>query len=675
MGSRVIANGSGRCIVLALAAISLSSCTARALEAPSRHPLDPLTAAEITATVSALKAQPDFPRDARFPILTLREPPKEEVLRYQPGAPMRRRAFAVVYDRARNGTYEAVVDLNDSRVVSWKEIRSVQPLFMSEEYESLPNVVRADPRWQAAIRRRGITDFDGVMIDVWAAGYAGEADSPRTRLARALSFYRGKGQNAFARPIEGVVAVVDMNRKQVLQVVDAGVVPVARSSADLSERAIGTVRRAPRPLQVVQRLGPTYEVRGQEVRWQNWRFRFRMEPREGLVLQTAGYEDGGRVRSILYRGSLSEMVVPYSDPSGTWVFRNAFDVGEYGLGRMANTLVPGQDAPDNATFFDASFADDLGQPQVRGRAVALYERDGGLLWRHYDDEVESMETRRARELVLCFTATLGNYDYCLNWVFHQDGTLEVEALLTGIMLAKGVVETKMGPEAQDMSREYGHLVAPNVLAVSHQHFFSFRLDMDVDAPAPNSVVELNTRAEPPGPMNRPIKAFRMFETPLASEREARRDLNLASGRMWKVQNPAARNALGYPAGYLLVPGENAVPFVAPESLVRRRAGFLDHHLWATRYDPTELYAAGDYINQSPGGEGLPKWIRRNASLRDADVVLWYTMGVSHIPRPEEWPVMTVHRAGFRLMPAGFFDRNPSLDVPVKPDESPRRAGS
>ena len=51
---------------------------------------------------------------------------------------------------------------------------------------------------------------------------------------------------------------------------------------------------------------------------------------------------------------------------------------------------------------------------------------------------------------------------------------------------------------------------------------------------------------------------------------------------------------------------------------------------------------------------------------DTDVVLWYTFGVTHVPRPEDWPVMPVEYAGFTLAALGFFDRNPALDVPPSP---------
>ena len=134
-------------------------------------------------------------------------------------------------------------------------------------------------------------------------------------------------------------------------------------------------------------------------------------------------------------------------------------------------------------------------------------------------------------------------------------------------------------------------------------------------------------------------------------------MDMPSGRKWIVTNTAQHT------GYALLPGENAVPFAAPESWVRKRALFLNAHLWVTQYDPTQINAAGYYPNQSKGGEGLPQWIRANRSIENQDIVVWYTMGITHVPRPEEWPVMPVHRAGFKLVPSGFFSRNPALDVP------------
>lgn len=106
--------------------------------------------------------------------------------------------------------------------------------------------------------------------------------------------------------------------------------------------------------------------------------------------------------------------------------------------------------------------------------------------------------------------------------------------------------------------------------------------------------------------------------------------------------------------------------LSPFSETRQLGGFADHHFWATQYDPDELYAAGDYPNQGNPGQGLYSYISDNQPLAGEDVVVWYTMGMTHIVRPEDWPIMPVHQTSFRLKPWGFFDQNPALDIPPNP---------
>jgi primary-amine oxidase len=341
--------------------------------------------------------------------------------------------------------------------------------------------------------------------------------------------------------------------------------------------------------------------------------------------------------------------VPYGDPSAGWFFRNSFDAGELGLGTNAVPLAPGVDCQQNCTLFDADFADGSGQPVRIRHAVALYERDGGIVWKH------EREARRARDLVLSFVAAVGNYDYGFEWIFHQDGSIDVRVLLTGIMAAKAVADGTHDP--------YSHMVGKNLAAPHHQHFFTFRLDMDVDGAEANRVVELNSAPIPMGKQNPYGGAFQMRETPLLTEREAQRNVDLAGSRKWIVTSNAHKNALGHPTGYALLPGENSVPYAAPESWVRKRAPFLSAHLWVTPYREGEVYAGGEYPNQSRGTDGLAHWTRDNRGIGNNDVVLWYTLGVTHNPRPEDWPVMPVHAAGFRLVPWGFFGKNPAMDLP------------
>ena len=630
----------------------------RAAQTITPHPLDPLTTAEIESASKMLSAAPQFPEGGLFATIVLKEPAKREVLAYTAGAPIARQAFAVVLDRRHNRTFEAVVDVQAPRLLSWTEIKGVQPAVLDAEYDVLVRIVKADPRWQAAMRKRGHTDFDKVQIDNWAVGQVAPQFQGR-RLLRALSYFKGESTNFYGRPIEGVVALVDMSAEKVVEFIDSGVVPLPPPGQELDQASTG-VRTAPKALTISQPDGASFTIAGQEVRWQKWRFRYTMHPREGLVLQTVGYEDQGRVRPILYRAALSEMAVPYGDSDRNWRWRSAFDVGEYGMGRLASSIEPNTDAPPNATLIDVTYAGDDGKPYVLKRAVGIYERDGGMLWKHYESYSKTNESRRGRELVVFFIATIGNYDYAINWIFHQDGVLELDGALSGIMLPKGVVDAKS--DGHGAGAVSGHLVAANVVAPHHQHFFNFRLDFDVDGQA-NTVHEMNTSALPPGPGNPSLNGMVMKETVLGTEAAAQRDMSLASARTWAVVNPAAQNSLGDHPSYILVPGVNSLPYVAAASQVRRRAGFINHHFWATRYNGDEIYAGGAYPNQSLGGAGLTKWVANNEPLSNQDVVVWYTMGVTHIPRPEEWPVMPVTHVGFKMIPGGFFSRNPALDVP------------
>lgn len=625
------------------------------------HPLDPLSKEEIAAAAKLLKDSGKLPVNARFQVIVLNEPPKAEVYAFKPGVPFRREAFFVAYDRANNRTFDGVADLRGQRVLSVREVPDAQPSLMLDDALMFQSIVRADAEWQAAMRKRGITEFGKVQVEMWSAGNFGFPEEQGKRLFRGLSYLREDSNNPYARPVEGLIAVVDMNARKVLKLIDTGVVPVPRATADVDEKSVGQLREAPKPLQIMQPNGASFEIRGNEIRWQKWRFRYALHPREGLVLYTVGYEDQGKVRSILYRASLSEMVVPYGDPSAGWFIRNAFDEGEFAIGRLAVPLEAKTDVPDNATLLDAVFSNESGGSIDAKRVIAIYERDGGVSWKHVDYMTNQNQSRRARQLVLSIFVVVGNYDYGFNWVFHQDGTIEQEVLLTGVMATKGVAP--LGANGEHGEHDpYGHLVADGVAAPHHQHFFNYRLDFDVDG-TNNTVVEQNTETLPPGPKNPYDNAFAMKETPLRNEAEAQRQLNLATHRRWRVINPTAKNALGQPTGYLLFTGENSVPLPGINSAVRKRAGFFNSHLWVTPQAPDEIHAAGLYINQGKGGDGLPKWAKQNRPLENQDVVLWYTFGVTHIPRPEDWPVMPVHKAGFKLMPYGFFTRNPALDVP------------
>ncbi|MCU0566058.1 MAG: primary-amine oxidase [Oculatellaceae cyanobacterium Prado106] len=617
------------------------------------HPLEPLTPEEVAAAVAIARSQKAIGDQFRFPCVVLHEPPKADVLSLQPGETLPREAFLILLDNATGQTYEAIVSLTTSKVTSWQHIPAVQPNIMADELSECEAAVKAHPKFVAALAKRGIADLDLVVVDPWAIGNFGFADEVGIRLSRAICYLRAvKGGNFYSRPIDGLVPVVDLNTMTVIRIEDMGVVPVPPDPGEYATRFVTQPRTDIKPLQITQPEGPSFTVEGHHIRWQNWDFRIGFTPREGLVLYTVGYEDQGTLRPILYRAALSEMVVPYGDPRPQHFRKNAFDLGEHGVGMLANSLKLGCDCLGEIYYFDAALTDSRGNVSITENAVCLHEEDYGILWKHTDWRLDEVEVRRSRRLVISFIATVDNYEYGFFWYFYQDGTIQYEVKLTGILLCGALADNP----------KYGTLVAPDLNALNHQHFFSMRLDFDLDGTA-NSVYEVNTEAEPMGPDNPYGNAFFAQSTLLPSEKAAQRLIDPFKARYWKVVNPSVQNRLGQPVGYKIIPGDNAVPYAHPDSPILKRAGFMTKHLWVTPYDASELYAAGAYPNQHPGGEGLPKWTERDRPIDNTDVVVWYTFGHHHIPRPEDWPVMPTAYSGFVLKPVGFFNASPAMDVP------------
>jgi primary-amine oxidase len=623
------------------------------------HPLDPMQAGEIAAAAAAVRASDGYRAQSgrcRFITIDLAEPHKDALLAWETGGDRPpREAEVVLLDRGRAETVEATVSLDAGTVTEWRVRTDVQPMAVVSELMEAEELLRLHPEFQAALARRGVVDPDQIQVDAWPAGHFGRAEESERRLARCVAFVKPRpGDNEWAHPVDGVIALVDLNTLEVLRVDDHGVVPVPPESGNFDVAAGAPLRTDIAPLAITQPDGPGFTVQGRVVRWQRWQLHVGFTAREGLVLNRVTYEDGGRSRSIMHRASLSEMVVPYGDPSPTHYFKNAFDAGENGVGVAASPLTRGCDCLGEIIYLDAVINDAAGEPVEIPNAICMHEEDYGVLWRHIEWRDGSGEVRRSRRLVISSFSAIGNYDYGFFWYLYQDGTIAFEVKLTGV-LSTGAVAPGVRPQ-------HGTLVAPGLNAMVHQHFFNMRLDLDIDG-RENAVEEVWTESVPPGPDNPHGNAFRPLRRRFETELQARRRTDARSARWWEIVNPAVRHRLGEPVGYRLIPGENAVPFAQPDAPVSKRAGFIHEHLWVTPYEPSERYAAGDYPSQHPGGAGLPEWTSADRKIADRDVVVWYTFGHHHVPRPEDWPVMPVATIGFQLKPVGFFERNPALDVP------------
>ncbi|EXB93553.1 Putative primary amine oxidase 2 [Morus notabilis] len=592
--------------------------------AQSSHPLDPLSAAEISvavATVRAAGATPEVRDGMRFIEVVLVEPDKQVVALadayffppFQPsllprtkGAPKipsklpPRQARLVVYNKKSNETSLWIVKLSEvhaltrgghhrGQVISTKVVPDVQPPMDAVEYAECEAVVKDFPPFIEAMKKRGIEDMDLVMVDPWCVGYHSEADSPSRRLAKPLIFCRTESdcpmENGYARPVEGIHVLVDMQNMVVIEFEDRKLVPLPPADPlrnyTPGETRGGVDRSDVKPLRIVQPEGPSFRVNGYFVEWQKWNFRIGFTTREGLVIYSVAYVDGNRGRRpVAHRLSFVEMVVPYGDPNDPHYRKNAFDAGEDGLGKNAHSL-------------------------------------------------------------------------------KKDGKIEAEVKLTGIL--------SLGALQPGEFRKYGTMIAPGLYAPVHQHFFVARMDMAVDCKPGetyNQVVEVDLKVEEPGENNIHNNAFYAEETLLRSELQAMRDCNPLTARHWIIRNTRTVNRTGHLTGYKLVPGSNCLPLAGPEAKFLRRAAFLKHNLWVTPYARDEMFPGGEFPNQNPRvGEGLATWVQQNRPLEETDIVLWYVFGITHVPRLEDWPVMPVERIGFMLTPHGFFNCSPAVDVP------------
>lgn len=626
------------------------------------HPLDPLSAAEIEAAAAAVREQTDFGAGLRFVSVILHEPAKDELAAFESeGKDVPRRADVVLLDRGTSSSHEALVDCASGELVELRlvEAGGGQPSVLVEEYELLESRIKEHPDFRAALERRGLDvaqALELITIDPVPAGNYGFPEEEGRRLARAQVWMRpNPGGNSYARPLEGIIGLVDLAAEEVVRIDDNGAVPIPPGEGEFRAAYSGPLRDDIKPLEITQPDGPSFTVDGNEVSWLGWRMRIGFNAREGLVLHTIGFEHEDRVRSILHRASYSEMVVPYADPSPNRYIQGPFDFGENLVGTLANSLELGCDCLGEIYYFDAVLANAAGETVEMPNVVCMHEEDAGLLWKHWDFRSDETEVRRSRRLVVSSISTIGNYDYGFFWYFYQDGTIESEVKLTGV-LSTGAFD----PAGEQP--KHGTVLDEGLYAMYHQHFFNARLDFDLDGER-NSVYEVHSEPTPPGPANPYGNAFHTVRRLLERESEAAAEIDPLSGRAWLVVNPNSLNATGKPIAYKLVPGANVRTMAQPDSSRAKRAGFIKKHVWVTHHHPRELYAAGDYPNQHPGGAGLPEYVAQDRPLAEEDIVLWYTFGEHHIPRLEDWPVMPVVKVGFALRPEGFFDRNPTLNVP------------
>jgi len=630
------------------------------------HPLDPLTADEISGVASALLQKRDVGQSWRFASIDLAEPAKADLAAGV--ARIVRMAHAICWNTADGQVYRALVTLPAGEIERWEQLPGVQPNMTVDEWHECDEMLRRHPAVIGALASRGITDMSLVLTDVWAYG---AALVPQRFQGRRIGWSdvwtRGSTDgNPYAHHITGLHPIVDLNRMELLELedrhdVDAGGLPEVMG--EYLPRLIPMPLREVSSLEVSQPQGTAFTLDGRVLRWQNWQLRIGFNNREGLVLHEISFSDGGRVRPIAHRMSFAEMIVPYRDATGDHYRRTAFDIGEWGLGFMTTSLELGCDCLGEIRYLDAVVHNSRGEPRIIRNAICVHEEDDGVLWKHVDEQTGA-QVRRARRLVVSFHVTVANYEYLIYWRFYQDGNIECEVRATGIMVTSSFPRGQQPPT--------GTVVDQRTYAPYHQHFIVARLDLDIDG-EPNTVSALESRALPLGDANPHGLALVTQETQLRTESDGRQDYDWQVQRAWLIASPGSVNSLGGRPAYKLIPGGSFPAIIDESSPAFQRAQVIGHTLWVTPYEPDERWPCGEFPNLSATDHGLPAWTARDRSIHDTDVVLWHVFGLHHLTRPEDWPVMPADRTAFWLKPWGFFDRNPALDVPPVHHEPGERA--
>ena len=640
------------------------------------HPFDQASPAELQAAVDIVKQRFDPELELFWYAGNVQEPPKKVMQEYlraeragKPIPPPPRRICILVGIVHTPRNFEVLVDLREGVIVGFKELsRIYQPPLTMDEVDIARNVTLSSDLVKKEAERMGIP-MDLVFAEPW--DYGRDSDEEYPRMSQIFMYMlnpetRDPESNPYSWPLD-FMAIVDLEKREVVKVIhlNLGVDTVSREiqngtykgSKPIEPEYVHSLqsqktRTTMKPLRVLQPEGPSFDVSGNLIEWEKWRFRVGFNWREGFVLYDVTF-DG---REVLYRMSLAEMFVPYGDPRSPLQRKSAFDFGNIGAGNAANNLGLGCDCLGVIKYLDGQLLGGDGKPKTVPNVVCIHEVDAGIQWKHTNTVTGKPVVVRRRQLQLQMIITVANYEYAFYYVFDQSGEIMFDTLATGIRSTTPIDPTNKDPCS------YGTRVAPGVLAPYHQHIFSLRIDPCIDGDG-NTVQVVDSV---PMPLDKDTNPYGVGYTTESYnvKQSGTEDINVERGRVFKIVNPNKINPTTLqPVGYKLVPVASQMILSDPNSWHGRRSNYCTAPIWVTKYKDDELYPAGKYTSQSIGDDGLRHYISRNDPVENEDIVVWHTFGLTHNPRPEDFPIMPAETSRVMLKPYGFFEYNPTLDVP------------
>lgn len=644
------------------------------------HPFDQFTIQELEKAIVILKKQ-HAGKLLHIKTLEREEPPKALMVPFLEAeragkkiAPPPRIAHAIYYILEEKRVSELWINLDEQKVIKYVQLpKGVHPPIDPWEATEAQKSAFEHPLIIDAIKKCGLEDkVECLTVDGWMYGCDEEGDVPR--LMQMLVYARDPkhnhpDSNMYAFPVP-FVPVYDVLEKKIVRVDwcasgndadDAAafnyntriegknVLDTCQGNEYLPE-LVKDLRTDLKPYNVIQPEGASFTLQGNLVQWQKWRFRVTFTPREGLVLHDLSF-DG---RSTFYRLSVSEMAVPYGDPRPPLHRKMAFDFGDCGGGKCANELSLGCDCLGTIKYFSGNLVDPQGNAFTKNNVICMHEQDDGIAWKHTNYRTNVPVVTRRRILVLQTILTVGNYEYIFAWHLDQAAGIKLEIRATGVVSTQYIDGGK--------SSKWGTIVSPSTLATSHQHIFSVRMDPAVDGHK-NTVAYCDTKVVPWDDHN--PKGTGFYNDVTYVEESSTLMADIACNRYVKIVNESIKNPYsGNPVSYKLHAAPTALLMAQPGSIARKRAAFATKHFWVTKYKDNEFYAGGVWTNQSSKEiGGVQDAVDRKEKVRNEDVVLWHSFGLTHHPRVEDFPVMPVEMMNIMLVPNDFFTGNPAIDVP------------
>ena len=559
------------------------------------HPLDSLSKEEIEKSIALFKLDKNSDENSVFSYIALEEPEKEFVKNFKSGDPFSRQSRIVGIDSNSKG-FEVLIDLKREKVISSISLpEEAGPTYTMTEILTAIQLTLENEQYQEALKKRGITDLNLIQIDPWPGGGIVNKNIKRGhRALKTISFLKeNPSDNAYAKPIQGLISHVDVTEKCVVEIEDHGVIKMAQASAGYDAESQENLRSQPKEISISQPEGVGFKVTNNEISWEGWNLRVSLDPIEGLVIHNLKLEE----RPILYRASMSDMVVPYgsSDPMHSW--KAVHDGTEYGFGALANSLSLGCDCLGEIHYFDSHKLSFDGSVETIKNAICLHEEDYGIQWKHSHSIGEGFsEVRRSRRLVVSSFSTVGNYDYGIFWYLYLDGTIELEMKLTGIV-GVSTYDENIHNHSQDMK------ITDELVSPIHQHLFNVRIDWYLDG-GKNNLTETNVERVPVGENNPHGTQFQAVSKLLKKESDAKRNISPEKSRVWKITNPNKKNSVGGDSAYKFLPGNTPVLLSDPDSPAGKRACFAKYNLWATPFEKKEISGGGRHTVMHDGQVGL-----------------------------------------------------------------------